>query len=277
MTDPSGIGWGTDVYRAVFFPINTSGGIKHPGYPDYLAADPYEGLEFNGPKALTLNLGTPRSVVNVAQGQVQDTIYLPSIEAKSAEFRVTYIDQVTFAALSAVKTRVIGGGRGMPFGTDKQGLEIAGTFLISQLAFHDLDGVSQWHSYIIPRARAIVQMPSFDENAIDVPITLSLSKSRKHVWGPALSEANDGALNMHAWDHMTWDRFNIVAWLADGVEDTFLFPTDKPALANFATTFTLWDFNAGTQITAGITKSTTGVEFAAAPADGKLIIALYEH
>jgi hypothetical protein len=213
----------------------------------------------------------------VAQGRVQDTIYLPSTDAKTAEFHLSNIDQVMFAALSAVKTRLIGGGRGMPFGTDKQGLEIDGIFLISQLAFHDNDGVSQWHNYILPRVRAVVTMPSFDENAIDVVVNLSLSPSSKHVWGQALSEANDGALSMTGFDHITWDRFNIYAWLADGTEDTFLFPANEQALSNFATTFELWDYNAGTEVTSGITKSATGVVYAAPPAANKLLIALYEY
>lgn len=277
MTDPSGIGWGVDVYRALFFPINTAGGVDHPGYPTLAATEPYEGLEFSGPKSLALNLGAPRAIVNVAQGTVQDTIYLPSIEARTAEFHLSYIDQVTFAALSAVKTRIVGGGRSMPFGTNKQGLEIDGTFLISQLAFHDGDGVSQWHNYILPRVRAIVNMPSFDENAIDVMVNLSLSKTTKHVWGQSLTENTDGATSMHGLDHITWDRFNIVAWLTDGVEDTFLLPTDKPALANYATTFELWDYNAGTEVTGGITKSTTGVVYGVAPAADKLLIGLYEY
>lgn len=276
MTTPSGIGWGTDVYRAVFFPITSAGGIDVPGYPAP-AGDGYGGLEFQGPKSLVLNLGAPRSVVNVSQGRVNDTIYLPSIEAKSGEFHLSYIDQVTFAELSAVKTRIIGGGRGMPIGTDKQGLEIAGTFLISQLVTHDEDGISLWHSYLMPRARAIVQWPSFDENAIDVTVTLALSKCTKHVWGTALTEADDGALSMHAWDHMTWNRFNIHAWLADGAEDTFLFPADKPAAADYATSFKLWDFASGTEITAGITKSTTGVVYGSPPAASKLLIATYEY
>jgi len=277
MTDPTGIGWGTDVYRALFFPIGTTGGIDHPGYPTLAAAEAYEGLEFNGPKNLILNLGAPRPVVNVSQGKVNDTIYLPSIEAKTAEFHLSYIDQVIFAALSAVKTRIVGGGRSMPFGTDKQGLEIDGTFLISNLVFHDEDGVTQWHNYILPRVRAVVTMPSFDENAGDVTVNLSLSKSTKHIWGQALSEATDGALSMHGLDHITWDRFNVVAWLADGTEDTFLFPTDKPALANFATTFELWDFAAGTEVSGGITKSTTGVVYASPPAADKLLIGIYEY
>lgn len=277
MTDPSGIGWGVDVYRAVFFPINTSGGIDHPGYPTLGVSEAYEGLEFTGPKSLALNLGAPRAITNVAQGRVQDTIYLPSIEAKTAEFHLSYIDQVTFAALSAVKTRVVGGGRAMPFGTDKQGLEIDGIFMISQLAFHDGDGVSQWHNYLLPRVRAIVNMPSFDENAIDVTVNLSLSASTKHIWGQSLTENTDGATKMHGLDHITWDRFNIVAWLTDGAETGYDFPTDKPALANYATTFELWDYNAGTEVTAGITKATTGVTYSVAPAAGKLLIGIYEY
>lgn len=275
-TPPSGIGWGTDVYRAVFFPIRSDGGIDAPEYP-VAAETPYEGLEFAGPKSLTLNLGAPRTVVNISQGAVQDTIYLPSIDAKTAEFHVSYVDQVTFAVLGDVKSRVIGGGRGMPMGTDKQGLEISGTFMISQLAWHDGDGVEAWHNYLIPRTKAIVQWPSFNDAAIDVTIALSLSSSSKHIWGQALSEANDGATKMHAWDHQTFERFNIVAWLADGAETTFLLPTDKPALANFADTFTLWDYSAGTEITAGITKSETDVVFGVAPTADKLIIGLYEY
>lgn len=274
---PSGIGWGTDVYRAVFYPIRSDGGIDVPGYPTP-AETPYEGLEFSGPRSLALNLGAPRTVVNVAQGAVQDTIYLPSIDAKTAEFHVSYIDQVTFAELGSVKTRTIGGGRGMPLGTDKQGLEIGGIFLISQLAWHNEDGVEAWHNYIIPRARAVVTWPSFNDAAIDVTINLSLSSAKRHVWGQALSETNDGATKMHAWDHQTWDRFNIVAWLADGTEDIFLFPTDKqPLTANINDRLEVWNYDTGLELTSGFTRSAANIDFTVAPADGTLLIALYEY
>lgn len=276
-TPPSGIGWGTDVYRATFFPIRSDGGINAPDYP-VAAETPYEGLEFVGPKSMTLNLGAPRSIVNVAQGAVQDTIYLPSIDAKTAEFHVSYLDQATFAELSRVKQRTIGGGVGVPLGTDKQGLEIAGTFMISQLAWHDEDGVEAWHNYLIPRARAIVQWPSFNDAAIDVTINLSLSATRKHVWGQTLSETNDGALKMHAWDHQTFNRLNIVAWLADGVEDVFLFPVNKqPIAANIADTLTVWDYAAGTQITSGFVATAPNVDFTTAPTADKLLIGVYEY
>jgi hypothetical protein len=120
-------------------------------------------------------------------------------------------------------------------------------------------------------------MPSFDENAIDVTVNLSLGQTTKHIWGQTLTENTDGALKMHGLDHITWNRLNVVAWLADGAETTFLFPTDKPATSDYATTFELWDYNAGTEVTAGITKSTTGVVYDSAPAASKLLIALYEY
>lgn len=278
MAEPSGIGWGTDVYRAVFLPINSNGAIDVPEYPDTLPADGFGGYDFRGPKNLTLNLGAPRAVTNVSQGRVNDTIYLPSTDAKTAEFHLSYIDQELFAKLATTKTRIdIGEARIFPFGTDKQGLEIAGAFLISNLAFHDENGATVWHNYLLPRVRAIVNMPSMDENALDVTVNLSLGSATKHLWGQSVLEANDGATQIMGQDIVTNGRLNIYAWLADGTEDIFLLPTDKPALSNFATTFVLWDYNAGTQITAGITKAMTGVTFAAAPTAGKIIIAIYEY
>lgn len=272
----SGKGWGVDVYNATFFPITSTGAIDHPGYPTLGVSEAYEGLPFDRPKSLTLNLGAPRAITNVAQGRVQDTIYLPSTDAKTGEFHLSDIDLETFADLSAVKTRTVGAGLMMPFGTDKQGLEIDGIFLISQLVFHDEDGVTKWNNYILPRVRAIVTMPSFNENATDVTVNLSMSPAKKHVWGQALTENADGALEFTGLNVVTDDRFNIVAWYTDGVQDTFLFPTNKQAV-NHASTFTLWDYAAGTEVTVGITKSAAGVEYASAPADNKLLIGLYQY
>jgi hypothetical protein len=269
----SGVGWGTDTYRAVFYPIGTDGGISAPGYP-VAAETPYEGLEFSGPKTLSLNLGTPRAINNVSQGRVNDTIYLPSLDAKTAEFHLSYIDQEMFATLSAVKTRTIGGGKGFAFGTNKQGLEIAGTFLISQLAFHNEDGTTQWNNYILPRVRAIVTMPGFTDAETDVTVSMSLSPTKKHVWGEALSIATDGATSMLGFNHITWDIFNIVAWMADGSETSFLLPEDHPSADSRADTMVVYDYSAGTPLTPN-SYADDSVGFAVAPSAG-LIVGLYE-
>jgi hypothetical protein len=276
MALPSGIGWGTDVYRAVFYPLNSDGGIDVPGYPEP-AEDGFGGHEFQGPKNLTLNLGAPRAINNVSQGRVNDTIYLPSTDAKTAEFHLSYIDQALFATLGAVKRRTdLGLGSTLAFGTDKQGLEIMGAFVISNLAFHDEDGITKWHNYVFPRVRAIVNMPSMDENALDVTVNLSLGSTSIHLWGQAVTEAIDGATKLLGYDHITNDRFNIYAWLADGTEDVFQLPADKPIID--ADTLSLWNFTDGVEITAGFTTpGLTAVDFASPPSDGDLIVALYEY
>ena len=276
MSVPSGIFWSRDVYRAVFLPIRSDGGIDVPGYPEP-AEDGYGGIELVGPKNFTQNFGAPRAVTNVSQGRVNDTMYLPSLDAKTAELHLSYFDQETFAKLSGVKRRTIGRGTGIPLGTDKQGLEISGSFLISQLKTQDDDGVQQWNNYILPRTRAVIGVPNADDNDFDITVNFSLSKTKKHVWGQAVSESADGATFIHAWNHVTWDRFNMWSWLADGSEDIFLLPTDKPAVDIGEGTFTLWDFTAGTEITSGVVKSATGVDFTVAPAADKLLIAMYEY
>lgn len=275
MTIPSGKGWGTDVYNAKFYPITSTGAIDVPGYPEP-AEDGFGGYEFLGPKNMTLNLGSPRAVNNVSQGRVNATIYLPSTDAKTAEFHLSYIDQELFAKLGSVKRRTdIGEISIFPFGTDKQGLEISGLFVISNLAFLNEDQAPVWHNYILPRVKAIVNMPSMDENALDVTVNLSMGAARRHAWGETVSEANDGATQLIGYDLITEKRFNIHAWLADGTEDVFLYPADK--LPESDAKVSLWDYNAGTEITAGVAFNDANIDFAAAPAANKILIALYEY
>jgi hypothetical protein len=276
MTNPSGSGWGTDIYEAKFLPINSVGGIDVPGYPEP-ATDGFGGYKFKGPKNLTLSLGAPRAVTNVSQGRVNDTIYLPSTDAKTAEFHLSYIDQELFSILATVKRRTdIGLASIFPFGTDKQGLEIKGAFVVSNLAFDDFENSApQWHNYILPRVRAVVNMPGMDENSLDVTVNLSLGATKKHLWGEAVTIAKDGATQLMGYDYITENPLNVWAWLADGTEDTFLLDPDRPAVAD-GDALSLWNFTSGTEVTGGITKSTTSIVYGSAPTDGDLLVALYE-
>ena len=64
MTEPSGIYWARDVYRAVFYPIGTDGGISVPPYPAP-AADGYGGMEFKGPKRIAHSPGGRQRIVDL--------------------------------------------------------------------------------------------------------------------------------------------------------------------------------------------------------------------
>lgn len=277
MATPSGRIWNVEIRRSKFFPLDPTGAIDMPGYPTP-ANVAYEGLEFARPKSLVPNFGAPRTITNVAQGRVQDTIILPSIDPKTGEYHLSDIDMVTFAKLHAVKTRTIGNGIGMPWATDKQGLEINGIFTTTALAGKDENGDPKVLTVIYPKARGVVTWPAMNENAIDVTINFSFSPTKKHIWGESLSQDNDGALEQTAFPLITNNDWNMVAFLGDGSEDTFLLPTNRPAADDFADSMTVWNFMDGTEYTGGaITKATDQIVLTTPPDDGDIVVCIYEY
>lgn len=272
---PTGIGVGIDLWSVKFFPLNTDGTINAPGYP-VAATTPYEGLELGKAKTLQPNLGASRTIPVIAQGRVQTTFILPPTDAKTAELHLAYIDLEVFAALSKVKTRTIGGARGMAAGTNKQGLELSGALLVSQLQFHTDDGLDAWHSYLFPRVKAAVTWPAFNENPIDVTVMMSLSSAKTHLWGTALTEGTDGATEFALWPFQSWGLPNIVAWVADGSEDTFLLPADAQANDTFADTFKVYDSTAGTGTPVTGTPSASQFVAGSPPTTDHVLLGWYE-
>lgn len=272
-TLPTGPMTGLDIWRMKFYPLNTNGTIKIPASITPANA-PYSGLELANPKTFQPNLGTPRTIPVVSQGRVQTTFMLPSIDAKTAEAHLAYIDMETFAELSKVKTRTIGGAKGIAVGTNKQGFEVVGALLVSQLQAHDENGLDVWNNYLVPRAKVSITWPAFNENPVDVTLTMSLSAAKKHLWGIALTEADDGATEMTMWPFVTWGAPNIVAWNADGVEDTFVLPADAQANDTFADTFVVYDATAGT-VVAG-TPAADEFVAGAAPTVDHILLGWYE-
>lgn len=272
-TPPSGQGVGIDVWRAKFYPLNSDGTIAAPGYPTP-ASTPYEGIELIKAKSFAPNLGSPRTIAVTAQGRVQTTFLLPPIEPKTAEFHMAYIDLEAFAELSKVKVREIGGRTMMAAGTNKQGLELSGAFLISQLQFHTEDGLDGWFSYLLPRVKASMTWPVFNETPLDITITMSLSAAKKHIWGAALTEADDGATEATMWPIVSWGLPNIVAWVGNGSETGFALPDEAQANDTFADTFKVYNNVTG----AAIAGTPAEDEFVAsvAPADGLNLLGFYE-
>ena len=272
-TPPSGTLTAIDLWRFKFYPLNTDGTVKAPGYP-IPAAEAYNGLELQKGKSFQPNLGAPRTIPVVSQGRVQTTFILPSIEAKTAEAHLAYIDLDTFAELTKVKARTFGGARMMAAGTNKQGLELSGALLVSQLQSHDLDGLDVWSNYLLPRVKIAITWPAFNENPTDVTLTMSLSAAKKHVWGTALTESDDGATEFTLLPFQTWGLPNIVAWVADGAEDTFVLPANDNANDTFADTFLVYDSTSGTAVTG--TPAAGQFVAGAAPTSDHILLGWYE-
>lgn len=268
MPTTNGILWGVEVYRAVVFPLNSDGTLQAT------STTVYEGLEIRGPRVFELTPAEPRLIVNPGSGRVMDTIYLPPNEASRAELRVGYNNQHVNAALSNTKVITVGEATMLPRVTDQQGAEPDVAILVSQIA-KDSNKLSRWHSYMIPRARAIPMDSPMNESALEVRYMITMNPSTVHIWNHTLTVLDEGCLEMAYADVMTEGKPNIVAWLADGTEDEFLFPVDKQAID--VAKIALFNYATGVEVTAGITKATTGITYAAAPAADVLLVAKYEY
>lgn len=268
MANTNGVVWGVEVYRAVIFPLDTT------GRPLVSSPTVYEGLEIKGPRVFELTPAEPRLIVNPGSGRIMDTIYLPPNEAHRAELRVGYNQQAIKAALSGTKVVTVGESTMVARATDQQGSEPDMMMFVTQLA-KDSNKLSRWHYYIIPLGKAIPMDSPMNESALEDRYMVTMSPATKHLWGHAFTVLDEGCTEAAYIDGMSEGKFNIVMWEADGVEDEFLFPTDKQAIN--VNKIALFNFTTGAEITAGITKATTGITYGAAPAADTLLVAKYEY
>lgn len=268
MASTTGIVWGVEVYRAVIFPLNSDGS------PKATSTTVYEGLEVKGPRVFELTPAEPRSVNNPGAGRIQDVIFLPPNEATRAELRVGYNQQAIKAALSGVKNPAIAESTYVLRGTEQQGNEPDCAMFVFQQA-KDNNKLSRWHYYMVPLCKAIPMDSPMNENALEDRYMVAMSPATKHIWGVSFTVGVEGCTEAAYADGMSEGRFNIVCWKTDGTVTDFLFPTDKPATA--VGKIALFDWAAGTEVTAGITKGVDKITYSVAPATGKILVAKYEY
>ena len=79
-------------------------------------------------------------------------------------------------------------------------------------------------------------------------VTMSLNASKKHVTGQTFTQETHGFKKATSLPLISWGQLNLVSWLADGIEDTFLLPTDSPANETYADTFVVYDTTTGTLV-----------------------------
>ena len=113
----------------------------------------YEGEEFLAPTGLEFNLGAPRQIPVVAQGQVQTTFQLPSVDAKVATLRAAYEKFSTDALITNTKVDTVGAAKLVGIDNDKSGQEKLMALLVSQLQGHDTDDLTIWASVLLHRVR----------------------------------------------------------------------------------------------------------------------------
>lgn len=269
MAAPSTQFWGGDVYLSTVFPLDSSGAIQPT------TDQPYEGLEVDGARTFDLTPAEGSYLVNIGNGRLRDTIYRAPREASRAELRVGYSQLDVIAALSGVKVYELAEAKMVGRLTNVQGSEPDTALLLTQSG-HDENGLTRYLSYLIPKGKCIPIDAPFNENALEIRYTVTISNTKKEVWGESYTTVRHGFTETGYIDMITEQVPKIIAWKANGYDSNYFFPSGKAPVS--VAKMSVWDFATGIEYTGGtITKSVNGVTFAAPPAAGKILVVKYEY
>jgi hypothetical protein len=241
------------------------------GYPAATSTTVYEGVEFEGGKAWTLNTPDVRRISHVGNDRVLGLDFLPPVEGLTAELRVATENQPLNAILMGVTEFTVGEAKMLAWMTENQGSEPDVGLLLYQQSLDKSTRLRRWRFNIAPKSRCIPALANMDENASEVPYNVALPPTTNHLWGTALADGTEGATEAALIEGMSESRPKIVAWKADGVATSFLFNTDYPAVN--VNKMVVW----ANGVVQSETDAVTGVTFAAPPADGTMIVCFYEY
>lgn len=235
-----------DLHKTVGFPLNNDGspdvtGIEDPSDGGIEVA--YEGVEFLAPTGLEFSLGSTRLIPVVAQGQVQTTFQLPSIDAKSATLRAAYEKFSVDVMLTDTKVDTIGNAKAMGIDNDKSGQERLIALITSQLQAHDVDDLTLWATTILHRARIKPNRPNMSDSPMEKEYTMSLGRSTKRWWGEVYTQNTHGRREDVGDVILSEYKFGIGLWYGNNILTEFLLPTDKPAITSASAK--VWDFETG--------------------------------
>ena len=246
------------------------------GIPMPTSTSPYTGTRVKGLNGFNLTQTQVRRIQHFDGDRVSITQIFPSTDVPGGTVTVDGADLALLATLSNVIKTSVSGINMIPILSDQQGEEPSVGMIIMQAAKTD-EGADGYHILFINSSQAVPQPGSFGANNYETSLQLSPSSVTHHLWGAAYVAGTDGVESAAADQAFSSKKVRITAWLGDGIEDQFLFDVSLQPPDN---TFKLYKSVAGvvTEVTANVTKATTGVTFDAGfePDEGDIILAIHQ-
>jgi len=258
------------------------------GRPNGTTLDPYTGIEVYAAKLYNLTLPSSRKVPHVGNDRLLKVQQFPSQEVATGEISVGAEDLQLIAALTGLTVLEVAGMQMLPHMTDIQGKEPNVGLLLYQAALAQ-SGPQRYHFHMVTSTKAIPRLPGFGADPIDIIYDIAPDPVDRYLWGYDMAPLGDvsdpysgvsptGAMEAGVWSGFAAGEPRICAWVADGVEDTFLFPENMPA--NDATNIAVWTATGSTvtpvPLGSGVTAALTGVVFDSAPTVDHEVIVLYQ-
>jgi len=268
-----------DINRVIAFPLKNDGtfdlteNVCGGGVTDL-----YEGVEFEGPVGFDVSFGAPRQIPVVAQGQVQATFILPSIEARTGVLRCAY-DKLTLSGmLGGTIVDTVGATKLMAEDTDQSGQETLVALMLQQLQAKNEGGDLIWRTDVVHRATIVPSPTSYTAEVMVKEYQIAMSRSSKRMWGESYSLATHGCLEATKDIILSDYKFNIGIWMGSAGPDlNFYLPAGKAARTSAAAK--VWKFSTGAEKTGTWDAATDATIFTPTTpaADGEVLVCTYQY
>lgn len=238
------------------FALTSQTGVAVPAATS--ATVPYSGLQFYGANAFNLEYPSPRNIVHPGDDRVMASDFLPPIESITATIEVSRYDMTLNAMLCGVSTFTEADFKMMPWGTDGQGDEPTVALFLYHQSLNAASKVRNWRYYVIPACRCIPKPAGMSPDQTMVTYDVVINPSTTTLWGVALTNATNGALEHGIMEGHSENQPWLAAWIGAGASAEATFAATKQAYS--ATKISAWaTVLAGTttEITTGL--ATTGV------------------
>jgi hypothetical protein len=251
------------------------------GYPAAPSTAAYEGINVSGVKSVAVTDPAPRIVTYFGDDRPQIVDILPATEPITAEMTVSKInDTIDAAVQGGPKSFAVGEMEMYPVRTNHSGDESqVGVVAYQQAIDSDRDapiatsqyGKRYWNAYIFPKAWLFPRAVPFDENPTAQVYTVQPQFCKKHLWGTALAEATEGAVDAQAIRVVSEYKPHFVAFKGDGATTSFTLATNAQATAKMK----VW-VDGVLQVVASAAVTTSAVAFTSAPTTGAIVVSSYE-
>jgi hypothetical protein len=241
---------------AAAFALTSQGGVAVPAATS--ATVPYSGSPFVGANAFNLTVPDPRKIVHPGDDRVMASDFLPSLDSVAATIEVSRYDMTLNALLCGVKTYAEADFTMMPWVTDAQGDEPTVGLFLYQQSQNAATKIRNWHFYVLPACRCVPKPAGMSASQTMITYNVVVNPSATTLWGFALTDAINGAVEHGIMEGHSDNQPWIAAWIGAGISAEAPFAVTKQAKS--ALKIAAWDtILAGTttEITSGL--ATTGV------------------
>ena len=238
------------------FALTSQGGVAVPAADS--ATVPYSGVQFTGLNAFNITTPSQRSVVHPGDDRVMANDFLPSQEAATATIEISRYDMTLNALLCGVKSYAEADFTMMPWITDAQGDEPTVGLFLYQQSLNGATKVRNWRFFVIPSCRCVPKLSGMGASQTMVTYDVIINPSATTLWGYALTDATNGALEHGVMEGHSDNQPWIASWIgvASSAEATFAATKQAKSATKIAAWATIL-VGTTTEITSGL--AVTGV------------------